>query len=203
MVDPESAPAVGTVAFDPAAERLAELAAARQAQEEERRAVQSVLAALAQASSNLVRQQNGLLEEMQMAAVELAAAMTAHVTYDKLETDRFAIEELAKAVIGRLTTGGPVEVRLNPDDIALLERRTGGSLSGDGNDIALVADNALGRGDCVAESGAVSFTSCLEEQLNGLRQHLLRNLSNAQSGHRNTSTGNHPLRRPANSRPTA
>lgn len=199
MIDPESAPSLNSAPFDPVAERLAEMAAARQAQEEERREVQSVLTGLIHASESLVRRRNELLEEMQRAAIELAAAMTARVTYDKLESDRFALEELAKSVIGRLATGGPIEVRMHPEDIARLQRRLGDSLSTDWSDIALIADNSLGRGDCVAEAGEISFTACLEELLSGLRQHLLRNLSDAQSEHRKTSTGNHPLRRHANS----
>lgn len=203
LVQPPSASTSDSQAAEAAARALAEVAAAREREEHERRAVDETLAALAEAAESLTRSRNELLGEMQQAAVELATAVAMRVTYDQLQTDRFAIEELVQAVVHRLGATGPVQVRLHPEDLALVNRRRGEGRGAESPDLQLIADESLGRGDCVADAGEVGFASFLEEQLNGLRQHLLRNLSDAQIERRKAAAGNRGLRRFPDRRQTA
>jgi flagellar biosynthesis/type III secretory pathway protein FliH len=175
----------------------------QQSREAERDALQAAVAGLVEAAGSLTSRQRELLGEMQQAAVELAVAIASRVTYDNLQSDRFAIEDLARSVVGRLQQPGPVEVRLHPDDIALLRRRLGEGELVTQREIHLIADESLGRGDCVVAAGDVSVASQLEEQLAGIRQHLLRNLSHAQVERRKPLRADRELRRFPNRRETA
>jgi flagellar biosynthesis/type III secretory pathway protein FliH len=188
---------------DPQTRALAEIAAAKELEQREGGAIAVALAGLAEAAGSLTSSRNELLSEMQQAAVELATAISMRVTYDKLQTDRFAIEELVHAVVGRLGSTGPVQVRMHPDDLALLERRLGEGRSVEHDAIHLTPDDTLGRGDCVADAGDVSFASYLEEQLSGIRQHLLRKLSDARFECRKAAAGDRELRRIPDRRQTA
>lgn len=176
---------------------------AQERERQERSGIEETLAALEEAAQSLTRWHNQLLNEMQQVAVELATAITTRVTYDKLETDRFAIEQLAHDVVSHLGTNGPVQVRMHPDDLALLNRRLGDGRMAEYHNIQLVPDETLGRGDCIADAGDVSFASTLEEQLNGMRQHLLRNLTDAQIERRKAQAGDRELRRFPDRRQTA
>jgi flagellar assembly protein FliH len=179
------------------------LAAERESAEQERRTVGDVLARLAGAAQSLQTSRHELLGELQLAAVELALAVAARVTYDKLQSDRFAIEELVQAVVGRLDATGPVQVRLNPDYLALLQRQSGeGQIAGRA-ELQFVPDATLARGDCVVDAGDVSLASKLEDQLDGLRQHLLRNVTDASTERRRAATGDRELRQFPDCRQTA
>lgn len=182
---------------------MAEIAATREMELQESRAVEEALAGLTEAAESLVQRQSQLLGEMQQVAIELATAIAMRVTYDKLQSDRFAIEELVATVVGRLGTTEAVSVRMHPEDMALLERRGKADVLQKIGDVRFIADDTLARGDCVADAGDVSLESCLEEELNGIRQHLLRNLSDAQIERRKTAAGDRELRRFPDRRQTA
>jgi flagellar biosynthesis/type III secretory pathway protein FliH len=188
---------------DPTTGRPDEFAAAKELERQEREAVENAVAGLIEAAQNLTTRQRELLGEMQQAAVELAAAIASRVTHDKLQADRFAIEELARSVVGRLESSRKVQVRMHPDDIALLSRRLGDNQLAAQKEIELIRDESLKRGDCVADAGDVSVASQLEEQLNGIRQQLLRNLSDAQVEDRKALPGDRELRRYPDRRQTA
>jgi flagellar biosynthesis/type III secretory pathway protein FliH len=193
------------------ARALTEMAAAKEREQQklqEQAAVEQALAGIAEAASGLTHRRNDLLAEMQKVAVELAMAVATRVTYDKLQSDHFAIEELVHAVVSRLAPAGPVQIRMHPDDIALLNRRLGDERLSAGrfaehSEIRLIPDESLRRGDCTADAGDVSFASSLEEQLSGIRQHLLRNLTDAQTERRKAAAGDRELRRSPDRRQTA
>jgi flagellar biosynthesis/type III secretory pathway protein FliH len=204
LAEPNASPATEPQEPSDEATRLAHaLAAAKESEHQEREAVEHAVAGLVEAAQSLTNRRRELLNEMQQAAVELAAAIASRVTYDKLQTDRFAIEELARTVVSRLESSGQVQVRMHPDDIALLSRRMGENQLAAQKEIELIRDDTLGRGDCIADAGDVSVISQLEEQLNGIRQHLLRNISDAQIEDRKAVPGDCELRRYPDRRQTA
>jgi flagellar biosynthesis/type III secretory pathway protein FliH len=188
---------------NPTIGRPDELAAAKELERQEREAVENAVAGLIEAAQNLTTRRRELVGEMQQAAVELAAAIASRVTYDKLHTDRFAIEELVRTVLCRLESSGRVQARMHPDDIALLSRRLGENQLDAQKEIELIRDETLRRGDCIAVAGDVSVISRLEEQLDGIRQHLLRNLADAQVEDRKVVPGDRELRRYPDRRQTA
>jgi flagellar assembly protein FliH len=126
--------------------------------------------------------QRGRLAEMQRVAVEVAVAVASHVLYERIESGDFPVEELVRAAVQRLDPRQAVTVRLHPEDLALLERRTAEEplFALDTEELRLVADPALGRGDCRAETGDVAVMANLQEHLAEIRHDLLRALPEAE-----------------------
>ena len=119
--------------------------------------------------------------ELQHVAVELAIAVAARLLHDRIGTGDFAVERMVRTCLDRLGSVDAVQVRLHPDDIALLEDRLGGRrpLFADTGSIQLVPTTSLGRGSCRCDSGLVSVSSSLESQLLEMRGQLLRSLPHA------------------------
>src|SRR5579884_3713825 len=149
--EPAPAPVIDAAPAAPEAQPNREEQAAR----EERERLDGVLGQLLDVARDLKSAQRGRLEEMQRVAIELAVAVASHVLYERLESGEFPIEELVRAAVKRLEPRQAVTVRLHPEDVALLERRTAEEplFALDTEDLRLVADPKLGRGDCRAETG--------------------------------------------------
>jgi flagellar biosynthesis/type III secretory pathway protein FliH len=198
--EPEPAPAV-----DPAeALRDAEKARREQAAREERERLESVLGELLDVARDLRAAQRGRLGEMQRVAIELAVAVASHVLYERFDSGDFPIEELVRQAVKRLEPRQAVTVRLNPDDLALLERRTAEEplFALDTEELRLVGDPSLGRGDCRAETGDVAVMANLEEHMAEIRRDLLRALPEAEVERRQPA-GERALRRYPERRHTA
>jgi flagellar biosynthesis/type III secretory pathway protein FliH len=198
--EPESVPVIDLEE----ARREAERARQEQADREERERLDGVLAQLLDAVRDLRAAQRGRLEEMQRVAVEVAVAVASHVLYERLESGDFPVEELVRAAVSRLEPRQAVTVRLHPDDLALLERRTAEEplFAADAAELRLVADAALGRGDCRAETGDVAVMANLQEHLAEIRRDLLHALPEAEVERRMTG-GERGLRRYPDRRATA
>jgi flagellar assembly protein FliH len=190
----------------PAAEQQAQRAAEvnRQAQQE-REAIERILATLTEVAHNLETQQHQRLGEMQQAAVQLAIAVAGRLLQQTIDTGSFPVEALVRKVVERLGPKAPVNVFLHPDDLALLQRRLGENqpLFPDGSAVRVVAEATLKRGDCRAEAGEVSVLSQLEAQLNDLGEHLLGSLADAEIERRKALPGDRNLRRFPDRRQTA
>jgi len=177
---PEQAP--GPVIDPEQALRDAEKARQEETAQEERERLESVLGQLLDVARDLRAAQRGRLEEMQRVAVELAVAVASHVMYERLESGEFPIEELVRAAVKRLEPRQAVTVRLHPADLTLLERRTADEplFALDTEDLRLVADPSLSRGDCRADTGDVAVLANLEEHLGEIKRDLLHALPEAE-----------------------
>jgi len=198
-----SAPATPAAAIDPEeARRKAEQAKAEQQAREEQERLDGVLGQLLDVARELRSAQRGRLEEMQQVAVQLAVAVASHVLYERLESGDFPIEELVRAAVKRLEPRQAVTVRLHPEDLALLERRTSEEplFALDTEEMRLVADPELSRGDCRAETGDVAVLANLEEHLDEIKRDLLQALPEAEVERRK---GDRTLRRYPDRRATA
>ncbi len=195
-----AAPELGTVA----ALQDAEKAQAEQAAREERERLEAVLGRLTDVARDLCAAQRGRLDEMQKVAVELAVAIASQVLYERLESGNFPIEELVRAAVKRMEPRQAVTVRLHPDDLALLERRTAEEplFALDTEELRLVGDASLSRGDCRAETGDVAVLANLGEFLAEVRSDLLKALPESEVERRRAG-GDRNLRRFPDRRHTA
>lgn len=183
----------------------AEAEQVEQAAREERAGWTRLVAGLTEVARELRAQQRSRLEEMQRVAVELAVAIASHVVCERIESGDYAIEELVRQAVKRMEPREAVTVYLNPDDLTLLERRLGDGplLSLEGEDVRLLGDASLGRGDVRAESGDVNVVSQMEEHLAELRSGLLRVLPDAEIERRKSISDDRGLRRFPDRRHTA
>lgn len=188
VADPQAPLAVSAPPAMPtpvAAPEPARVDPARAAQEqrwrEEREAIERTLASLLEAARTLEGQHRQRLTEMQRVAVELAVAIASRLIHAKIEAGEFNIQALVQKAVEQLDPRQPVTMRLNPQDLALLQARMGGQpLLHESVEVRLVPDPALGRGDCRAEAGDVSVLSQLPAQLEEVRKHLLRSVGHAE-----------------------
>jgi flagellar biosynthesis/type III secretory pathway protein FliH len=131
-------------------------------------------------------------------------AIASHLVHQHLQTGEFAVEALVHKVVQRLQPTEAVKVFLNPEDWALLhQRQETKPLQSGGPSLQLLADPALQRGDCRAESGDVGLLWQLEDQLSEIRRHLLRSLSEAEVDRRGAVVGGTMLKRFPERRQTA
>lgn len=160
----------------------------------DRERLREVLAGLAEVGENLYEQQATRLREMQQAAVELAVAVASHLTYQQLEAGTFPVDALVRHVVEQIGQAAAVTVYLNPLDLELLQRHGGKSLP-EGVEIRLLADPALARGDCRAETGDLTLLAQLRENIREVREELLHTLPEAEVERRRERPGAPPLGR--------
>jgi flagellar biosynthesis/type III secretory pathway protein FliH len=168
-------------------------------------AIQESLTALVEDVREIEQRRKQSLTELQEATVELSLTIASHIVQHKIERNEFPIERIVKKMVAHLEPEPCVTIRLNPKDLEVLRDRLDGqpSTSENDNDIRLVADASLPRGDCAAEAGDFGLVSRIETQQSELRQLILENLEDAQVEHRKTQTGNEGIRRYPDRRETA
>jgi nucleotide-binding universal stress UspA family protein len=160
---------------------------------------------LTEIASELQEQQNQRLEEMQQVAVELALAVASRLVHERIEAGDYAVELLVRQAVERLKTNQPVTIYLNPQDVQLLEKRLAKCQPPalDLVNLRLVGDALLERGDCRAEAGDTSVLSQMQEQLAGMRRHLLETLPEATLDRRRPMPADRAFRRFPDRRHTA
>ena len=79
----------------------------------------SVVEELRSASGHFEQCMAGMIQEFQVATVELAVAISSKLALEEVDANRFPIANLVHEVIARLDTSATTVVRLHPDDLAL------------------------------------------------------------------------------------
>src|SRR5262249_14278060 len=138
--------------------------------------VLALLASLRDLGRTLSEQQGNRVRELQHAAVELAVAVASHLTYQQIEAGDFRVAALVEQVIQQVGPRDAVRVYLNPPGRPWLHRQGEGPLPL-GPEVRLQADAQLKRGDCRAETDDVMLLSQPEDNIQALRQDLLRTLA--------------------------
>jgi hypothetical protein len=124
----------------------------------------------------------GRLQELQRAAAELAASMATRLLHDTVIADEFPVERKVRDMLAQLDDSAPATIHLNPDDVRLLESRLAGAPLAPGrDDVRVESDASLGRGDCRVEAGDAMLVSSLVQELQELRDELLRSFGHARS----------------------
>lgn len=131
-----------------------------------REALDGVLQSLKQVVAELQQEPEALKLELQDAVIQLASLIASKLVHDRIDASEFPIEEFVRQIVDKLGTGDPVTVRINPQDLALLQERLGDEpLITDGPDIAWEADDTLSRGNCHATTGDMTVSNIVREQL--------------------------------------
>lgn len=131
-----------------------------------REALDGVLQSLSQAVNALRQEPENLKLELQESVIQLASLIASKLVHERIDAGEYPVEELVRQVVDRLNTDERVTVRMNPDDLKLLEERLGDKpLIKDGPDIAWEADETLSRGNCHASTGDMTVSNIVREQL--------------------------------------
>jgi hypothetical protein len=146
----------------------------------DRERIAAALAHVGEAVAALRDDHAGRLNEFRRAAAELAAVMATRLLHDTVIADEFPVERKVRDMLAQLDSPAPAVVHLHPDDVRLLESRLAGAqLDPTRPDVTLAPDPALGRGDCRVEAGDAMLVSDLVQELQELRDELLRSFGHA------------------------
>jgi flagellar biosynthesis/type III secretory pathway protein FliH len=157
---------------------VAREARAAQAQEElaelkrERAAWVRGLEDLKRAVARYDTQCAAVVGELREVAVELAHAIASKLVFQQLQAGSFPVDRLVTEVLSRLNTRDATTVRLHPDDLAALQADEQLDQILDEN-VRLIADPKLSRGDCKAVVGEITVVYELQRQIEEIRRELL------------------------------
>lgn len=148
----------------------------------DRQRIEEVLGKLQAAAADLRKDQAERLREWQRAAVELATTVATRLLHERVVSGDFPMEAKVRDMVAQLEDDVPVSIRLNPQDLQLLESRLGEEplLPGQ-DDPRLVADASLARGECRVEGKETMLLSEVGRELQEIREELLRSLAHARS----------------------
>lgn len=142
--------------------------------------IETTLGEVRRAVAGLRDDQAGRLREWQRAAVELAATLATRLLHDRVAAGDFPMEAKVRDMLAQ-AGDDPATVYLHPADLELLQARLGGPLAPGRDDPRLVADPALGRGDCRVESKEAVLVSEITRELQEIRDDLLRSFGHARA----------------------
>jgi len=147
----------------------------------DRQLIETLLARLLDSVQELQTKHQQRLAELQQAAVEIALTIATRLLHQKITADEFDVESMVRDTVAQLGQDVPVTVRLNPEDLTLLERRLEGRplFPHVSNGPKFIADPSLGRGDGQVEGKEGMLLSELSGQLTEIREDLMRSLGNA------------------------
>jgi flagellar biosynthesis/type III secretory pathway protein FliH len=153
--------------------------------QEDRRIIESLGTALTKATVDIQHKKESQLGELQQAAIELAVTIAAQLLHQTIEKDQFPIEPMVREMVQNLreqiSEDQTITVRLNPQDMELLESRLEGKplIEEMENRIRVNPDESISRGNCRLEARDNLLFSDLVNQINQIREDLLRRLGNA------------------------
>lgn len=146
----------------------------------DRERIDTTLSHVREAVAALRDDHAGRLNELRRAAAELAAVMATRLLHDTVLADEFPVERKVRDMLAQLDSPAPAVVHLHPDDVRLLESRLAGDpLDPTRPDVTIDPDPALGRGDCRVEAGDAMLVSTLVQEIQELRDELLRSFGHA------------------------
>ena len=162
-----------TASNSPSKSDLGDLEKERHALRTQKELFSNAVRELKLASQQIQSQLNGLVIELQEAAVEIGHAVATKFLFKQIDSENYPIADLVHEVIGRLDTTTNVVVKLHPDDlVAIQEFPTIGDDDQESR-VRFVADASLSRGDCRAKAGEITVTYELRRQVEEIRRQLL------------------------------
>ena len=147
----------------------------------DRQLIETLLASLNESIGELQRNYHERLAELQQAAWEIALTIATRLLHRQITAGDFDVEAMVQDMVAQLGEDVPVTIRLNPDDLAMLQQKLEGRpLFPDAViEPRLVADGSLGRGDGRVECKQTTLLSELPGQMMEIREELMRNLGHA------------------------
>ncbi len=143
--------------------------------------------------------------ELHQVAVQLAVEIASSVVGHQIQSGEFPFEILARKMIARLDPGLSITVKLNPQDIPVLQKRIEGVPApwDESRSVRLEPDQSLNRGSCRIDSGEVGLVQSVEDHLSAIHEVLLNELDHAQTERRKPEEINQGLQRFPDRRDTA
>lgn len=121
---------------------------------QERSRIESALEKLNNITDELSQMKKVVLEEAEEQMVELVLAIGKQVIMEEIITNRSLVVSAVRSAIEKVEGGGDIRIRLNPDDLAVLEVNGGQSLGDGGEEYHLVyiKDTDVPPGGCIVET---------------------------------------------------
>lgn len=140
----------------------------------DRAEAEAVLAKLLRAAQSYEAKERHTLETIKRASIELAMSVAGHFLTERVQRGDYPFEKVIGRALEQLAPRQPVTILLNPEDLALLQRRLGETLLPAAQDARWSADAALPRGVFRVETMDRGVLFDLGNRLDVLRQTLLQ-----------------------------
>lgn len=150
------APPPELVAQAPSAAEAAFAAGREEGRREARAALEAewrnALQILAAAAEVVRASRNRWLDTADENLFALATAVARQIIDREVATEPALVLDLVRRAIDELDAGGPVAIRLHPDDLTIVRERLEHTSAGDGPlDLEFIADPTIGRAGCIVE----------------------------------------------------
>ncbi len=125
-----------------------------------------------QAADRIVREEKRLARALEASMAQLAIEIARKVLREELESGKHRVEELAKLAVTRFSDDDKVVLRLNPEDIKVMEERSGdvAELFDPTGALKVIEDRRVSKGGCVVETPSGKLDARHEAQLDRLTE---------------------------------
>ena len=159
--------------FEPLELCAAQTHSSRKPAVENTASLHTALDALANAATELQSQRDHILEQAQRETIKLGIAIAERLLRRTLSAQPDAVIELVRTTLNWTVGAATVRIRLHPADCDLVEPQTDVLRRDCSAEIQFVRDEALARGDCVAETPHGEIDGRVETMLDRITEELL------------------------------
>lgn len=151
------------------AERRGYSIGAEKGEQAAKEVLQAQIERLKTLANQLVQSKTNLMAEAEDTMVEIVFTAVCRILGDNIAS-RHVLLQMVRDCVGETRSPAQVNIRLHPDDLALLQASGEGGLDGQ---LRLSADASITMGGCIVDSATGSLDARLETQLQRLRDTLL------------------------------
>ena len=145
---------------------------ARRALEAERDALAHAAQALQRAAAGLGELHDTITREAEAHVVELAVAIARKILCQAIEAGQYDVQPIVQEALRCAPSRREVVVRLNPEDLARIEKVQADGKADPLGSVRLAADPTLGRAECTVETAEGCVEARVEDQLEQVHQAL-------------------------------
>lgn len=115
-----------------------------------------------------------MITEHREAIAKLAVEIARKILTQKVRDRDYEIESIVKEVLSKSPTRHDIVIRLNPEDLADLQKLEEQQINGLLTSVKLVGDSNIGRAECVLETPKGHIESLIDEHLEQIAQALAK-----------------------------
>ncbi|MHC4646025.1 MAG: FliH/SctL family protein [Planctomycetota bacterium] len=142
--------------------------------EAEKATLGSVCRALQETVDQVNRSQEELFEKYKEQIVKLSVEIAGRILAQRTEKGDYEIESIVQEALGSAPCRQDLVVRLNPDDLAGLQKAQQGRADSDSGEVRFVADPGVGKAECVVETPKGIIQSLISERLEQITEMLMK-----------------------------
>ncbi|RKY86911.1 hypothetical protein DRQ09_05365 [candidate division KSB1 bacterium] len=126
--------------------------------------------------TDINNKRNKVILEAEKTIVGLAFQIASEIVKKEIQEDNDIIIEVVKDALKYATEEGKLVVRLNPEDLTVIQERSFFPSTKGGKNIEIIGDAQVSRGGCYIETNAGEIDATIETRLKEMEKKLLQSL---------------------------